>query len=148
MQEGKTPGVWQSLVFVYCCKIFSFNTVHCGLYGVLLGLHTFYRVSEASLTQKNLWNVLDVMSDGLWDVFGSYINTPKSELERITKRCSSVKECKHALISSFVSSHPAPSWTLVAQALYWTGWLKDNDSCLRALDLLHQLPTGMKKMCM
>ena len=96
---------------------------------------------EASLTPENLSTVLDIMSDDKWKEFGGYINTPESELQRIRRQCTSDRECKQALIHSFISSHPAPSWTLVARALSEEGlW---DDSCLRALDLLQQLfPTG------
>ena len=103
---------------------------------------------EASLTPKNLSAVLDFMSDGLWERFGHYINTPESELQRIRRQCTSNRECKQALIHSFVSSHPAPSWTLVARALNLTAMLKLDDSCHRALDLLQQLfPTGTFIVC-
>ena len=101
---------------------------------------------EASLTPENLSTVLDIMSDGLWRRFGGYANIPDSEMERIEARCTSDRECKQALILSFISSHPAPSWTLVAWALYITergDSDEGNGSSLRALDRLQQLfPTG------
>ena len=90
---------------------------------------------ESSLTPENLSTVLDVMSDGQWKWFGRYVNTPESELERIKGQYTSYRECKQAL-TSFLSSHPAPSWSLVAWALYQTGSHK-------ALDRLQQFfPTG------
>ena len=98
---------------------------------------------EASLTPDNLSTVLDIMSDRLWKTFGGYANIPDSELERIKAQCTSDRECKQALIHSFISSHPAPSWTLVAWALYMTERAKEDGSCLRALHHLQQLfPTG------
>ena len=91
---------------------------------------------ESSLTPENLSTVLDIMSDDLWEWFGRHVNTPESELERIKGQYTSDKECKQALIHSFISSHPAPSWSLVASALYHT-------ESLKALDRLQQLfPTG------
>ncbi|CAI8022024.1 hypothetical protein GBAR_LOCUS12966, partial [Geodia barretti] len=58
-------------------------------------------------------------------------------------QCTSDRECKQALILSFISSHPAPSWTLVAWALYMTEADVGDGSSLRALDHLQQLfPTG------
>ena len=91
---------------------------------------------ESSLTPENLSTVLDVMSDDLWEWFGRCVNTPESELERIKGQYTSDRECKQALIHSFISSHPAPSWSLVAWALYQT-------ESLKALDRLQQLfPTG------
>ena len=99
---------------------------------------------ESSLTPENLSTVLDVMSDGRWKTFGLCVNTPESELERIKGQYTSDRERKQALIHSFISSHPAPSWSLVASALYLTEYLENEDgSCLKALDLLQQLfPTG------
>ena len=98
---------------------------------------------EASLTPENLSTVLDIMSDRLWWEFGAYANIPDSERDRIQSQCTSDRECKQALILSFISSHPAPSWTLVAWALYMTEGEVGDGSCLRALDRLQQLfPTG------
>ena len=99
---------------------------------------------ESSLTPENLSTVLDVMSDGRWEEFGRCVNTPESELERIKGQYTSDRERKQALIHSFISSHPAPSWSLVASALYLTGSLgMDDGNCHEALDRLQQLfPTG------
>ena len=99
---------------------------------------------ESSLTPENLSTVLDVMSDGRWERFGRFVNTPESELERIKGQYTSDRECKQALIHSFISSHPAPSWSLVAWALYQIGSLSGDDgNCHKALDRLQQLfPTG------
>ena len=106
-------------------------------------------LSDPSLTPENLSIVLDIMTDGLWDEFGDKANIPKSERNRIEKRCTSDRECKQALVHSFLSSHPAPSWILVAWALYMTEYYGNGDgSCLRALDLLQQLfPTGTVCSC-
>ena len=101
--------------------------------------------SESSLTSKNLSTLLDIMKDSLWYAFGLRVNIPPSELERIRSQYSSGTECKHAVIDLFISKHPAPSWTLVAHALYMMGgWYVDGVvSCLKSLDLLQQLfPTG------
>ena len=105
---------------------------------------------DPSLTPENLSTVLDIMSDSLWREFGAFVNIPDSELDRIHGQCTSDRECKQALIHTFLSSHPAPSWTLVAWALYMTEWwgedsLGDKESsCLRALDHLQELfPTGI-----
>ena len=99
---------------------------------------------EFSLTPENLSTVLDIMSDGRWETFGRCVNTPESELERIKGQYTSDRECKQALIHSFISSHPAPSWSLVAWALYLTGSSSSDDgSSHKALDRLQQLfPTG------
>ena len=96
---------------------------------------------ELSLTPKNLSTVLDSMDDGLWDVFSHYVNIPGSELGRIQSQYSSDRERKQAAINSLISGHPAPSWRLVAHALYQMG-------SHRALDRLQQLfPTGTATPC-
>ena len=99
---------------------------------------------ESSLTPENLSTVLDVMNYNLWEEFGRCVNTPESELERIKGQYTSDRERKQALIHSFISSHPAPSWSLVAWALYLTvNFSLDDDSSHKALDRLQQLfPTG------
>lgn len=100
---------------------------------------------ELSLTSHNLSTVLDSMSDYLWEWFSRFVNIPESEVERIRSKYSSDKERKQAAIDYLISSHPAPSWRLVARALYQivTGLGMWNDSPHRALGRLQQLfPTG------
>ena len=126
----------------------EFFLLHCVLKNAyVLSLFLF---PEPSLTPENLSIVLDIMSDGLWREFGGYCNIPDSELDRIKGQCTNDRECKQALIHTFLSSHPAPSWTLVAWALYMTecygenGFGDEESSCLRALDHLQELfPTGI-----
>ena len=97
---------------------------------------------ELSLTPENLSTVLDSMDGGLWREFSDYVNMPFSEQQRTKSQYSSDRERKHAAINSLISGHPAPSWRLVAHALYQMG-LVYGDSCHRALDRLQQLfPTG------
>ena len=105
---------------------------------------------ELSLTPENLSTVLDSMDDGLWEGFSEYVNIPDSERERIQSQYSSDRERKQAAINYLNSGHPAPSWRLVAHALYQMGtWDEgDVDSCHRALDRLQQLfPTGTATPC-
>ena len=100
---------------------------------------------EPSLTPENLSTVLDSMEDRLWGVFSHYVNIPASERMRIEGLYSSARECRRAVINSLISTHPAPSWRLVAHALYQMG--PYGASCLRALDHLQQLfPTGTYTM--
>ena len=76
-----------------------------------------------------------------------YVNIPVSEQRRIQSQYSSNRERKQASINSLISGHPAPSWRLVAHALYQMG-LVHGDSCHRALDRLQQLfPTGTATPC-
>ena len=98
---------------------------------------------ELSLTSHNLSTVLDSMDDDLWVDFSEDVNIPESEVERIKSKYSSAKERKQAAIDYLISSHPAPSWRLVAHALYQMGIYQYDDSAHRALARLQQLfPTG------
>ena len=98
---------------------------------------------ELSLTSHNLSTVLDSMKDGLWEVFSLRVNIPQSEVERIGSKYSSAKERKQAAIDYLISSHPALSWRLVANALYQMVIVSFDDSPHRALAHLQQLfPTG------
>ena len=100
---------------------------------------------ELSLTSHNLSTVLDSMNDHLWDWFSRYVNIPESEVERIRSKYSINKERKQAAIDYLISSHPAPSWGLVANALYQMVMMTliGGDSPHRALAHLQQLfPTG------
>ena len=117
-------------------------SLHCALKNVyVLSLFLF---PDPSLTPENLSTVLDIMSDRQWRRFGAFVNIPDSELDRIRGQCTNDRECKQALIHTFLSSHPAPSWTLVAWALYRTERYRGDDSCLRALDHQQELfPTGI-----
>ena len=94
---------------------------------------------ELSLTSHNLSTVLDSMDNDLWESFSRFVNIPQSEVERIKSKYSSLKERKQAAIDYLISSHPAPSWRLVANALYQMV----TDSPRKALAHLQQLfPTG------
>ena len=85
------------------------------------------------------------MDDDLWQWFGARVNIPLSEQIRISRQYSSDSERKQAVISSLISSHPALSWRLVANALYQLGSVTGvGASCHRALDQLQKLfPTGI-----
>ena len=101
---------------------------------------------ELSLTSHNLSTVLDSMDDGLWKDFSDDVNIPRSEVTRIRSKYSSDKERKQAAIDYLISSHPAPSWRLVAHVLYqMVTYLDDDDddSPHGVLAHLQQLfPTG------
>ena len=98
---------------------------------------------ELSLTSHNLSTVLDSMDDDLWNWFSGDVNIPRSEVERIRSKYSSAKERKQAAIDYLISSHPAPSWRLVARVLYQMVTYQYDESPHRALAHLQQLfPTG------
>ena len=107
---------------------------------------------EPSLTPENLSTVLDSMDDGLLDGLSRYVHIPVSEMVRIQSQYSNHRERRQAVINSLISGHPAPSWRLVAHALYRMGTWRygggDVDSCHEALNCLQQLfPTGIATLC-
>ena len=98
---------------------------------------------DPSLTPENLSTVLDNMEDRQWLLFSRYVNIPDPEREKIGTQYSSDRERRQVVIDSFISTHPAPSWRLVAHTLYRMGVFDDGERCHRALDHLQQLfPTG------
>ena len=73
-------------------------------------------------------------------MFGWYVNIPVSELSKILSQYDSDREREQAVSHSLISDHPAPSWDLVAYALYQVM----TDGSHRALEHLQQLfPTGI-----
>ena len=114
----------------------------CGV-DYLLHFCLFGALPDPSLTPENLSTVLDSMNDDLWRFFSRYVNLSSSEAMKIWTQSSSVKEYKKALIPCLISTHPALSWRLVANALYKMGYQYGGDSCHQALNCLQQLfPTG------
>ena len=131
-------------------KIFQvLNKLHsCGtcyvhvVYSVYSSLHLSLSCvfPEPSLTPHNLSTVLHSLEDGKWMQFGICANMPYSELSNIQSQYDSQREYKQAVCHSLISDHPAPSWDLVAHALYQMG----SDGSHRALEHLQQLfPTGI-----
>ena len=129
---------WGSNVKLYLCAE--------GLLSIYLPLcfSCVFWITELSFTSHNLSTVLDSMDDSWWWDFGFRLNIPHSELEKIKSEYSNDKECKQAAIDYLISSHPAPSWRLVARALYqMVSHSSGGDSSHTALTTLQQLfPTG------
>ena len=73
-------------------------------------------------------------------MFGAYANIPEFELNKISTQYANDRERKQAVSHSLISDHLAPTWDLVAYALYQVG----SDGSHRALEHLQQLfPTGI-----
>ena len=77
------------------------------------------------------------MDDGQWPLISRYLNMSQSEIDKIMEEYSSDRERKQAVIHHLISTHPALSWKLVANAFYHM--LYGNTSCHRALE---HLPPG------
>ena len=128
------------LLFVLCCCCFWCLLV------LFMYLHLCFSCvfPELSITPENLSTVLESMDDDLWRFFSRYVNIPTSEAMEIGRQFSTDSECKQALIHCLVSTHPALSWRLMANALYKMGYQYGGDSCHRALAYLQQrFPTGL-----
>ena len=75
--------------------------------------------TDPTLTPENLLLVLDHLPYlDTWKEFALVANVPKSLVENISELYTSNKDFKDALVHLFISKHPAPSWSLVARALY------------------------------
>ena len=74
--------------------------------------------TESSLNLHNLNTALETLPDEEWDDFGRGLDVPVSQRRVIRSQYSTERERKSALLHTYVTSHPAPSWLLVADALY------------------------------
>ena len=74
--------------------------------------------TEPSLTPHNLTTALDTLPDDVWDDFGLWIDVPDSKMDNIKSHYSSDGERKSALLHTYLTSHPAPSWQHITDALY------------------------------
>ena len=74
--------------------------------------------TESSLTPHNLTTALDTLPDKVWYDFGLWINVPWSKRNNIKSQYSSDGERKSALLHTYLTSHPAPSWQHITDALY------------------------------
>ena len=74
--------------------------------------------TEPSLTPHNLTTALDTLPDSVWDAFGFEIDVPQSKIGNIRSQYRSDGERKSALLHTYLTSHPAPSWQHITDALY------------------------------
>ena len=74
--------------------------------------------TEPSLTPHNLTTALDTLPDKVWNDFGMWIDVPLSKMANIESQYSSDGERKSALLHTYLTSHPAPSWQHITHALY------------------------------
>ena len=74
--------------------------------------------TEPSLTPHNLTTALDTLPDDVWNDFGMWIDVPQSKMDNIKSQYRSDGERKSALLHTYLTSHPAPSWQHITDALY------------------------------
>jgi len=53
-----------------------------------------------------------------WDSLGYYLDVPALIRNEIKKKFSDDTQCKQTMLAKWRNHHPAPSWMLVANALY------------------------------
>ena len=100
--------------------------------------------TESSLGLHNLNTALETLPDEGWRDFGWWgLNVPLSKCNEIRSQYSSDGERKSALLQTYLTSHPAPSWQHVAEALYRCGYLKQvHHTVLERVQRM--FPTGKK----
>ena len=74
--------------------------------------------TESSLNLHNLNTALETLPDDEWYVFGAWLNVPRSQRDEIRSQYSTERERKSALLHTYLTSYPAPSWQHVADTLY------------------------------
>ena len=99
--------------------------------------------TESSLNLHNLNTALETLPDDEWYDCGLELNVPRSQLYEIEFQHSTEWERKSALFHTYLTSHPAPSWQRVADALYRYHGGKFHAVLERVQTMF---PTG-KKMC-
>ena len=99
---------------------------------------------EPNLTLDHLTSVLEGLAeDEDWDILARFMNIPYSKIEHIRVQVWRNKHCKEESLKEFLKSHPAPSWWVVAEALYLMGWQTDNPAYHTALErVVSMYPTG------
>ena len=70
---------------------------------------------EATLTVANLCTALEEVE---WSRLADYLDVPESIKGEIKEKFFSITQRKQAMLEEWRTHHPAPSWMLVATALY------------------------------
>ena len=99
---------------------------------------------EPSLTLYHLTSVLEGLAkDGDREILAMFMNIPSSKREHIKTQFQRNKHRKEEYLKEFLKSHPAPSWWVVAEALYLMGGRRDNPAYYTALErVVSMYPTG------
>ena len=97
-----------------------------------------FTTTETSLTLHNLNTALETLPDDM--LLGWLLNIPESQQARIRSQYSTASERRTAYLQTYPTSHPAPSWQHVADALY-------RSRCHAVLERVQRMfPTGKKIM--
>ena len=108
--------------FHHIYSVYFYIVCSCGCSGVCYTEYCCVCVhstnTEPSLTLHNLNIALDTLPDRVWFDFAWRLNVPDSQQNEIRSQYSSDGERKPALLHTYLTSHPAPSWQHVADAVY------------------------------
>ena len=107
--------------------VFHKQHVMCMSLPCLCALHTF-RLSvvsslslplESTLTLENLITVLADVKD--WSAGGlpGSVRIPYSKSNELEKTYPDLTQRQSAIIQLFLEKHPAPSWAIICNGLYW-----------------------------
>ena len=99
--------------------------------------------TESSLNLHNLNTAMETLPDDEWYRFGWGLDVPVSQLDEIRSQYSTEREMKSALLHTYLTSHPAPSWQHVTDTFYRYHHGKFHAVLERVQTMF---PTG-KKMC-
>ena len=68
---------------------------------------------------SNVYDAIGGVHD--WDLLSIWLGVPGSKLEQLRAQSSDSEMHKQSIIREWLSSHPAPSWDVVLEALYKAG---------------------------
>ena len=99
---------------------------------------------EPSLTLDHFTSALEGLAeDEDWKILAIDMNIPRSKIDHINTQFQSNKHCKEECLKEFLKSHPAPSWWVVAEALYIMGRYTEHPAYYTALErVVSMYPTG------
>ena len=91
----------------------------CGALSVLLSLSLSSTNTDSSLSLHNLNTALGTLPPDELGGFGRWgLGIPGSQWSQIKSQYRTAGERQSALLQTYLTSHPAPSWQQVATALY------------------------------
>ena len=74
---------------------------------------------DATLTISNLSIAVKAVDD--WRILGVLLGVPLSRLDQLQQQASDSVTGKQMMLHELLTSHPAPSWDIVTEALYRGG---------------------------
>lgn len=75
---------------------------------------------DATLTLSNLSTAVNAVDD--WRALGWQLGVPLSRLDQLRQQASDSVTGKQMMLHEWLTSHPAPSWDIVTEALYQGGF--------------------------